>query len=165
MAAALVVVGVGVRGTTVAAARWAVSLASAPSRSDRLARVCGGTVDTVNVGSRASACPPFNIALRERGHCHKNGRRPRSRRVMEVLPFGEITFLTFFPLISISHLNSTNLLLTNQAQGTLHHDSQLRTIRYNDHDTTFYFKSDSCLGPFISKIIGSPLNPYRLSVL
>jgi hypothetical protein len=59
MAAAVVVVGVGVRGTTVVAAQWAVSLASAPSRSDRLVRVCGGTVDTVNVGSRASACPPF----------------------------------------------------------------------------------------------------------
>jgi hypothetical protein len=70
MAAAVVVVGVsgvGVKGTTVAAARWVVPLASAPSRSDRLARVCGGTVDTVNVGSRAPTCPPFNIALRERG--------------------------------------------------------------------------------------------------
>jgi phage terminase large subunit-like protein len=43
MAAVMVVVGVGgggVKGTTVAAARWAVPLASAPSRSDRLARVC-----------------------------------------------------------------------------------------------------------------------------
>jgi hypothetical protein len=45
--------GVGVKGTTFAAARWAVPLASAPSRLDPLARVCGGTVDTVNVGSRA----------------------------------------------------------------------------------------------------------------
>jgi hypothetical protein len=69
MAAAVVVVGVdgvGVKSTTVAAARWAVPLASAPSRSDRLARVCGGTMDTVNIGSCAPACPPFNIALRER---------------------------------------------------------------------------------------------------
>jgi hypothetical protein len=44
MAAVVVVVGVGdvgVKGTTVAAARWAVPLASAPSRSERLARVCG----------------------------------------------------------------------------------------------------------------------------
>jgi hypothetical protein len=43
MAAVVVVVGVGgggVKGTTVTAARWAVPLASAPSRSDRLARVC-----------------------------------------------------------------------------------------------------------------------------
>jgi hypothetical protein len=70
MATTVVVVGVGgvgVKGTTVAAARWAVPITSAPSRSDRLARVCGGTMDTVNVGSRAPACPPFNIALRERG--------------------------------------------------------------------------------------------------
>jgi hypothetical protein len=70
MTAAVVVVGVsgvGVKSTTVAAARWAVPLASAPSRSDRLARVCGSIVDTVNVGSHAPACHPFNIALRERG--------------------------------------------------------------------------------------------------
>jgi hypothetical protein len=69
MTAAVVVVGVGgvgVKGTTVAAVWWALPLASAPSRSDRLARVCGGTVDTVNVGSRAPACPPFNIVLCER---------------------------------------------------------------------------------------------------
>jgi hypothetical protein len=64
------VVGVGVggvKGTTVVVALCAVPLTSAPSRSDRLARVCGGTVDTVNVGSRAPTCPPFNIALCERG--------------------------------------------------------------------------------------------------
>jgi hypothetical protein len=58
--------GVGVKGATVVAALWAVLLASTPSRSDRLARVCGDTVDTMNVDSRAPACPPFNIALRER---------------------------------------------------------------------------------------------------
>jgi hypothetical protein len=59
MAAAVVVVGVGgvgVEDTTVAAAQLAVPLASAPSRLDQLTRVCGGTVDTVNVGSHA---PPF----------------------------------------------------------------------------------------------------------
>jgi hypothetical protein len=64
------VVGVGVggvKGTTVVAALCAVPLTSVPSRSDRLARVCGGTVNTVNVGSRAPTCPPFDIVLRERG--------------------------------------------------------------------------------------------------
>jgi hypothetical protein len=69
MAAAMVVVGVGgvgVKGTTVAAARWTVPLASAPSRSDPLARVCGGTVDTVNVGSRAR-CAPYLILRCARG--------------------------------------------------------------------------------------------------
>jgi hypothetical protein len=70
MTAVVVVVGVGgvgVKDTTVAVARWAVPLASAPSQSDRLARVCGGgTVDTVNIGSRALTCPPFNIVLHER---------------------------------------------------------------------------------------------------
>jgi hypothetical protein len=57
---AAVVVGVGVGGvksTTVVAALWAVPLTSAASRSDRLARVCGGTVDTMNIGSRALTCP------------------------------------------------------------------------------------------------------------
>jgi hypothetical protein len=36
--------GVGVEDPTVAAAQWAVSLASAPSRSNQFATVCGGTV-------------------------------------------------------------------------------------------------------------------------
>jgi hypothetical protein len=70
MAVTVVVIGVGgvgVKSTTVAVARWAVPLASSPSRSNCLGRVCGGTVDTVNVGSRAPTCPPFNIALCERG--------------------------------------------------------------------------------------------------
>jgi hypothetical protein len=75
--------GVGVKGTTVVAALWAVPLASAPSRSDRLARVCGGTVDTVNVSSRAPACPPFNIALRERGPTAIQDKRPRSGRGLD----------------------------------------------------------------------------------
>jgi hypothetical protein len=69
-------VGVGVKGATVVATLWVVPLASAPSRSDQLARVCGGTMDTVNVGSRASACPPFNIALRKRGPTAIQGKRP-----------------------------------------------------------------------------------------
>jgi hypothetical protein len=69
MTAAVVVIGVsgvGVKSTAVAAARCTVPLASAPSRLDRLARVCGGTVDMVNVGSHAPTCPPFNIVLCER---------------------------------------------------------------------------------------------------
>jgi hypothetical protein len=68
------------------AALWAVPLASAPSRSDRIARVCGGTVDTVNVGSRAPACPPFNIALHERGATAIQGKRPRSGRGLNWFP-------------------------------------------------------------------------------
>jgi hypothetical protein len=51
--------GVDVKGATVVMALWAVPLASVPSRSDRLARVCGGIVDTLNVGSCAPTCPPF----------------------------------------------------------------------------------------------------------
>jgi hypothetical protein len=81
MAVTVVVIGVsgvGVKSTAVAPARWAVPLASAPSRLDRLARICGSTVDTVNVGSRAPTCPPFNIALYERRSTTIQGKRPRS---------------------------------------------------------------------------------------
>jgi hypothetical protein len=106
--------GVGVEEAMVVAALWAVPLASVPSRSDRVARVCGGTV---NVGSRAPACPPFNIALRERGLTAIQGKRPRSGRGSDWFPNPEITFLTFPPLISISHLNSTIHLFTNQCIG------------------------------------------------
>jgi hypothetical protein len=37
-------------------------------------------VGTANVGSRAPACPPFIVALRERGPTAIHGRRPRSGR-------------------------------------------------------------------------------------
>jgi hypothetical protein len=97
MTAAVVVVGVGgvgVEGTMVAAARWMVSLASAPSRSNRLVRVCGGTVDMVNVGACAPTYPFLILRCARGGHCHKNDRRPQFKRMMKDLSFGEITFLT-----------------------------------------------------------------------
>jgi hypothetical protein len=65
-------------------------------------------VGTVNVGSRAPACPPFIVALRERGSTAIHDRRPRSGRRSDRFPDSEITFLTFFPLISISHLYLDN---------------------------------------------------------
>jgi phage terminase large subunit-like protein len=86
--------GVGVKGTTVAAAQWVVPLASASSRSDRLARVCGGTMDMVNVGFHAPTCPLLILCCARGDHYHKNNKRPRSRRVMKFLLFREITFLT-----------------------------------------------------------------------
>jgi hypothetical protein len=78
--------GVGVKGATVVVALWVVPLASVPSRSDRLARLCGGTVDTVNVGSRIPACPPFNIALRERGPTAIQDKCPRLGRGLDWFP-------------------------------------------------------------------------------
>jgi hypothetical protein len=36
----------------------------------------GGTVGTVNVGSRAPACPSFIVVLRERGHTAIHNRHP-----------------------------------------------------------------------------------------
>jgi hypothetical protein len=55
---------------------WVVPLASAPSRSDLVARVCGGTVGTVNIGFRAPTCPPFIVTLRERGLTVIQNKRP-----------------------------------------------------------------------------------------
>jgi hypothetical protein len=82
------------KGAMVVTALWAVPLASAPSRSDRIARVCGGTVDTVNVGSRAPACPPFNIALRERGPLPYKASAFDQGVDQIGFPIPEITFLT-----------------------------------------------------------------------
>jgi hypothetical protein len=61
-------------------AQWAIPLASTSSRSDRLARVCGGTVDTMNVDSCTPTCSSFNIALRERELTVIQDKRPRSGR-------------------------------------------------------------------------------------
>jgi hypothetical protein len=83
MVAVMVAVIVGGRRSE---AWWAVPLASAPSRSDLVARVYGGTVGTVNVGSRAPACPPFIVALRERGHTAIQDKRPRSGRESDWFP-------------------------------------------------------------------------------
>jgi hypothetical protein len=47
-----------------------------------------------NVGSRAPACPPFIVALRERGPTAIHGRRPRSGRGSDRFSDPEITFLT-----------------------------------------------------------------------
>jgi hypothetical protein len=58
-------------------AMWAVPLASAPSRSDRIARVCGGTVDTVNIGSHAPVCPLLILRC-VRGATAIQDKRPRS---------------------------------------------------------------------------------------
>jgi hypothetical protein len=51
-------------------------------------------VSTVNVGSRAPACTPFIVALRERGPTDIHDRRPRSGRGSDRFPDPEITFLT-----------------------------------------------------------------------
>jgi hypothetical protein len=44
----------------------------------------------VNVGSRASACPLFIVALRERGHTAIHGRHSRSGRGLDRFPDPEI---------------------------------------------------------------------------
>jgi hypothetical protein len=64
-----------------------------------------------NVDFRAPAYPPFIVALREREPTAIHGRRPRSGRGLDRFPDPEITFLTFFPLISISHLYLNNPLI------------------------------------------------------
>jgi hypothetical protein len=49
---------------------------------------------TANVGSRAPACPPFIVALRERGATAIHGKRPRSGRGSDRFPDPDITFQT-----------------------------------------------------------------------
>jgi hypothetical protein len=51
-------------------------------------------VGTVNVGSRAPDCPPFIVALRERGPTAIHGRCPQSGRGSDRFSDLEITFLT-----------------------------------------------------------------------
>jgi hypothetical protein len=67
------------------AAQWPIPLASASSRSDRLARVCGGTVDTMNVGSRAPACPLLILRC-EREHTAIQDKHHRSGRRLDWFP-------------------------------------------------------------------------------
>jgi hypothetical protein len=69
------------KGATVVAVLWVVPLASAPSRSDRIVRVYGGTVDTVNVG-------PTTI----------QGKRPRSGRGLDWFPNPEDHIPSILPL-------------------------------------------------------------------
>jgi hypothetical protein len=123
-------------------------------------------VDTVNVGSRAPTCP-FLIWHCVRGvHCHKDGRRPQSGRVMAVLSYMGDHLPYILPLdLHFSNLTRQSTHSQISVYDILHHNSQLRTVRHNDHDTPFCFKTDSCLGPFTSRIIGFPSNPCRLSVL
>jgi hypothetical protein len=47
-------------------------------------------VGTTNVGSRAPACPPFIVTLRERGLTVIHDRRPRSGRGSDRFPDQEI---------------------------------------------------------------------------
>jgi hypothetical protein len=74
-------------------------------------------VGTVNVDSRAPACPPFIIALCERGFTAIQDKRPQSGHRSDQFLNPEITFLTFSLLIYISHLYSIIHLFTNQCIG------------------------------------------------
>jgi hypothetical protein len=98
MAAAVVVVGVGgvgVEDTTVAAMQWAIPLASAPSRSDRLARVCGGHCGYGKCWFPCPGVPPFNMALCERGPIEtRMTGAPDQGAWWRSFHIGEITFLT-----------------------------------------------------------------------
>jgi hypothetical protein len=69
------------KGAMVVAALWAVPLASAPSRLDRIGRVCGSTVDTVNVGSCAPVCPLLILRCVRGAHCHTRQAPPIRARI------------------------------------------------------------------------------------
>jgi hypothetical protein len=88
-------------------------------------------VGTTNVGSRAPACPPFIVALRERGATAIHDRRPRSGRGLDRFPDPEITFLTFSLLISISYLYLDNSLIHK----SVHRAHCIMTVSYVLSDT------------------------------
>jgi hypothetical protein len=88
-------------------------------------------VGTVNVGSRAPACPPFIVALRERGPTAIQGKRPRSGRGSDRFPHPEITFLTFFPL----DLHISSLLDNPLIHKSVHRAHCIMTVSYILSDT------------------------------
>jgi hypothetical protein len=55
-------------------------------------------VDTVNIGSRARACPPFIVAVREKWPTAIQVKRLRSGHGSDWFPNPEITFLTITTL-------------------------------------------------------------------
>jgi hypothetical protein len=71
-----------------------------------------------NIDFRAPAYPPFIVALREKGSTAIHDRRPRSGRGLDRFPDPEITFLTFSPLIFISHLYLNNSLIHKSVHRT-----------------------------------------------
>jgi hypothetical protein len=83
-------------------------------------------VGTVNVG-----CPLFIVMLRERGSTVIHGKRPRSGCGSDRFPDPEITFLTFSPLISISHLYLDNPLIHK----LVHRAHSIMTVSYVLSDT------------------------------
>jgi hypothetical protein len=69
--------------------------------------------------------------LRERGPTAIHGRRPRSGRGLDQFLDPEITFLTFFPLISISYLYLDNPLIHK----SVHMTHCIMTVSYVLLDT------------------------------
>jgi hypothetical protein len=94
-------------------------------------------VGTVNVGFRTPACPLFIVALRERKHTAIHDRRSRSGRGSDRFSDPEITFLTFSPLISISHLYLDNPFIYK----LVHMAHCIMTVSYvlSDTMTTIHF--------------------------
>jgi hypothetical protein len=67
-------------------------------------------VGTVNVGSRAPACPPFIVVLRERGSTAIQDKRPDQDANQIGFQSGdpEITFLTLYSMYNIPVTRSFN---------------------------------------------------------
>jgi hypothetical protein len=88
-------------------------------------------VGTANIGSRTPACPPFIVALRKRGPTAIHDRHPRSGCGSDRFPDPDITFLTFSPLISISHLYLDNPIIHK----LVHKAHCIMTVSYVLSDT------------------------------
>jgi hypothetical protein len=105
-------------------------------------RPMGSHVARQSLDSVLWRLPSIYVALREGGPTAIHGKRPRSGHGLNWFPNSgdlykrkEITFLTFSPLISISHLNSTILLFTNQCTW---HTASWQSITYYQTQWPWY---------------------------
>jgi hypothetical protein len=91
-------------------------------------------VDTVNVGSRAPACPPFIVALHEReGLTVIQGKRPRSGRESDWFPIWRSG--DHIPSILSIDLHISSLLDNPLIHKSVHRAHCIMTVSYVLSDT------------------------------
>jgi hypothetical protein len=96
-------------------------------------------VGMVNVGSRAPVCPPFIVALRERGPTAIQGKRPRSGRESDLFPIRRSG--DHIPNILPLDLHISSLLDNPLIHKSVHRAHCIMTISYvlSDTMTTIHF--------------------------
>jgi hypothetical protein len=87
----------------------------------------------VNVGSRAPACPPFIVALRERGSTAIQGKRLRSRHELDWFPIRRSG--DHIPNILPLDLHISSLLDNPLIHKSVHRAHCIMTVSYVLSDT------------------------------